>query len=338
MNQLILYTTEDGLSEVQLRADKGTVWLSQRQMAELFDVSTDNVGLHLKNLYDDGELIRDATTEESSVVQSEGGREVRRPLTLYNLDAILAVGYRVRSPRGVQFRRWASTVLKEYLLKGFVLDDQRLKNPDGRPDYFDEMLERIRDIRASEKRFYQKVRDLLALASDYQKEDQATQQFFATVQNLLLFAVTRQTAAELIVARANPDDARFGLLTWKGAQVRRADIVVAKNYLNEDEIDTLNRLVVIFLETAELRAKRQTVTTMDYWRQNVGALIKDNGFPLLEGAGSVSHAAMEDQVEGLFQEFDQRRKGLEAQKADQQDDTDLKALENQLKNRRGGES
>ena len=335
MNQLILYTTEDGKSQIQLRAQGDTVWLSQLEMAELFQTSKQNVAKHLKAIFVDQELSAKAVVNQWMTTAADG-KSYR--VAHYNLDAILAVGYRVRSPRGVQFRRWASTVLREYLLKGFVLDDQRLKNPDGRPDYFDEMLERIRDIRASEKRFYQKVRDLLALASDYQKEDQATQQFFATVQNLLLFAVTRQTAAELIVARANPDDARFGLLTWKGAQVRRADIVVAKNYLNEDEIDTLNRLVVIFLETAELRAKRQTVTTMDYWRQNVGALIKDNGFPLLEGAGSVSHAAMEDQVEGLFQEFDQRRKGLEAQKADQQDDTDLKALENQLKNRRGGES
>lgn len=186
MTDLILYTTEDGKSRIQLRTKDQTVWLTQREMGELFDVSTDNVGLHLKNLYEDGELDRQATTEESSVVQSEGVREVQRPVTLYNLDAILAVGYRVRSPRGVQFRRWASTVLKEYLLKGFVMDDERMKNPDGRPDYFDEMLERIRGIRASEKRFYHKVRDLLALSSDYDKTDAATQVFFARVQNLLL--------------------------------------------------------------------------------------------------------------------------------------------------------
>lgn len=187
---LILYTTEDGRSQIQIRAESETAWLTQRQMAELFDVSQDNIGLHLKNLYEDHELVREATTEESSVVQKEGNREVTRPLTLYNLDAILAVGYRVRSPRGVQFRRWASTVLKDYLLKDFAMDDERLKNPDGRPDHFDEMLERSRDIRASEKRFYQKVHDLFALSSDYDKSDRTTQQFFATVQNLLLFAVT----------------------------------------------------------------------------------------------------------------------------------------------------
>ena len=220
---LILYTTDDGRSQIQLRAEQGTVWLSQREMAHLFDVSQDNIGLHLKNIYEDGELTREATAEDSSVVQAEGGREVPRPLTLYNLDAILAVGYRVRSPRGVQFRRWANTVLKEYLLKGFVMDDERLKNPDGRPDYFDEMLARIRDIRASEKRFYQKVRDLFALSVDYDKTDRATGEFFAIVQNLLLFAVTSKTAAEVIATRANPDEPHFGLRTWKGAKVRKQD-------------------------------------------------------------------------------------------------------------------
>ncbi|MFW6253912.1 MAG: virulence RhuM family protein, partial [Chitinivibrionales bacterium] len=273
MNDIILYTTEDGRSQIKLRADQNTVWLSQREMAELFDVSVDNIGLHLKNIYLDGELIREATAEESSVVQIEGSREVQRTLTLYNLDVILAVGYRVRSPRGVQFRRWASTVLKEYLLKGFAMDDERLKNPDGRPDYFDEMLARIRDIRASEKRFYQKVRDLFALSSDYDKTDEATRQFFATVQNILIYAVTRQTAAELITERANPDDPHFGLLHWQGAKVRKQDILIAKNYLTEDEIDTLNRLVVIFLETAELRAKNRQETRMSFWKQNVDEII-----------------------------------------------------------------
>ena len=334
MSQLILYTSEDGQAQVQLRADRGTVWLSQRQMAELFDVSPDNIGLHLKNIFEDGELQRKATTEESSVVQIEGAREVRRTLTHYNLDAILAIGYRVRSPRGVQFRRWASTVLAEYLRKGFVMDDERLKNPDGRPDYFDEMLARIRDIRASEKRFYQKVRELFALAADYDKTDQATQQFFATVQNLLLYAVTQKTAAEIILARANPADAHFGLLTWKGEQVRKQDILIAKNYLSEDEIDTLNRLVVIFLETAELRAKRQTITSMAFWRENAGEIITANGFPLLAGAGLVSHARMEQQIAPLFMDYDQRRKAEEARAADEQDDAELKALENKIKHRK----
>ena len=333
MTALILYTTEDGKSQIKLRTKDETVWLSQREMAELFDVSTDNVGLHLKNIYEEGELTREATTEESSVVQTEGARQVQRPVTLYNLDAILAVGYRVRSPRGVQFRRWASTVLKEFLTKGFVMDDERLKNPDGRPDYFDEMLDRIRDIRASEKRFYQKVRDLFALSSDYDKTDQTTLQFFATVQNMLLYAVTQQTAAELITSRANANDPNFGLLHWRGAQVRKQDIVVAKNYLTEDEIDTLNRLVVIFLETAELRTKNRKEIRMAFWQQNVEQIIGSNGFTVLTHAGKVSHARMEQQIEPMFKDFDQRRKQQEAARTDSQDEAELKALENSLKNR-----
>jgi hypothetical protein len=330
MTDLILYTTDDGRSQIKLRAKDQTVWLTQREMAQLFDVSTDNVGLHLKNIFADGELEIKSVTEESSVTASDGKNYLTK---LYNLDAILAVGYRVRSPRGVQFRRWASTVLKDYLIKGFVLDDERLKNPDGRPDYFDEMLARIRDIRASEKRFYQKVRDLFALSSDYDKTDKATQQFFATVQNLLLFAVTGKTAAELIMARANPADPHFGLFTWKGDKVRKTDIVVAKNYLSEDEIDTLNRLVVIFLETAELRAKSKQETRMAFWKQNVDQIITSNGFPLLINAGSISHQQMEAHTAELYQHFDQKRRMQEALQADQQDEDDLQALEFKLKRR-----
>lgn len=330
MNDLILYTTDDGRSQITLRARDETVWLTQKEMAQLFDVSTDNVGLHLKNLFADGELEEKSVTEESSVTAADGKNYQTK---LYNLDAILAVGYRVRSPRGVQFRRWASTVLKEYLVKGFAMDDERLKNPDGRPDYFDEMLERIRDIRASEKRFYQKVRDLFALSSDYDKTDEATQAFFATVQNLLLYAATRKTAAELITARANPADPHFGLLAWKGNKVRKADILTAKNYLTEDEIDTLNRLVVIFLETAELRAKQKQDTRMAFWKQNVDQIITSNGFPLLQHAGSISHDQMEERTERLYLEFDQHRKQREAVEADQQDDAELKALETRIKRR-----
>ncbi|WP_310627143.1 virulence RhuM family protein [Limnohabitans sp.] len=333
MNTLIIYSSEDGQSQIKLRTKDQTIWLSQREMGELFNVSSDNVGLHLKNIYEDGELTREATTEESSVVQTEGTRQVQRPVTLYNLDAILAVGYRVRSPRGVQFRRWASTVLKEFLTKGFVMDDERLKNPDGRPDYFDEMLARIRDIRASEKRFYQKVRDLFALSSDYDKTDQTTQQFFATVQNMLLYAVTQKTAAELISARANANDPNFGLMHWKGGQVCKQGILVAKNYLTEDEIDTLNRLVVIFLETAELRTKNRQEIRMAFWQQNVEQIISSNGFTVLTHAGKVSHARMEQQIAPLFMDFDQRRKAEEAQAADMQDDAELKALEISLKRR-----
>ena len=244
------------------------MWLSQLEMAELFLTTKQNIAKHLKAVFTEKEL-----SEESVVnywlTTAADGKKYR--VAHYNLDAILAVGNRVRSPRSVQFRRWGTTVLAEYLRKGFAMDDERLKNPDGRPDYFDEMLARIRDIRASEKRFYQKVRDLFALAADYDKTDQATQQFFAAVQNMLLYAVTQRTAAEIILDRANPGDAHFGLLSWTGDRVRKHDILVAKNYLTEEEIDTLNRLVVIFLETAELRAKRQVVTTMAFWRGNVAA-------------------------------------------------------------------
>lgn len=333
MSGLILYTSEDGHSRIQLRADGHTVWLTQADMAELFDVTADNIGLHLKNIFADRELEPERTTEDSLVVQQEGGREVRRPVTLYNLDAILAVGYRVRSPRGVQFRRWANAVLTEYLRKGFAMDDERLKNPDGRPDHFDEMLARIRDIRASEKRFYQKVRDLFALSVDYDKTDRATQAFFATVQNQLLHAVTRKTAAELILARANADDPHFGLRAWSGGRVRKHDIVIAKNYLTEDEIDTLNRLVVIFLETAELRAKNKQDIPMRFWMENVGQIIASNDFPLLANAGSVSHEQMEAHASERWLAFDTQRKQQDARAADAADEAELTALESKIKKR-----
>lgn len=330
MGELILYTTEDGQSRIQLRADNDTVWLTQLEMAELFSATKQNISLHLNNLFEDKELDEGAVVKESLTTASDGKAYRTK---LYNLDAILAVGYRVRSPRGAQFRRWATAVLSEYLRKGFVMDDERLKNPDGRPDYFDEMLARIRDIRASEKRFYQKVRDLFALSSDYDKTDQTTQQFFATVQNLLLYAVTQQTAAELIMARANPDDAHFGLLSWKGAKVRKQDILIAKNYLTEDEIDTLNRLVVIFLETAELRAKSRQETPMAFWQSRVGDIISSNGFPLLADAGSISQKQVEQLTSERYAEFDQRRRTQEAIAADQADEAELKALEDKLKHR-----
>ena len=327
---IVLYTTEDGRSQIKLRAQEQTVWLTQLEMAELFDATKQNISLHLKNVFEDGELDEDSVVKESLTTAADGKAYSTK---LYNLDAILAVGYRVRSPRGVQFRRWASTILKEYLLKGFVMDDERLKNPDGRPDYFDEMLERIRDIWASEKRFYQKVRDLFALSSDYDKTDKATQVFFATVQNILLYAVTRKTAAELISSRANAADPHFGLLAWKGGMVRKTDIVVAKNYLTEDEIDTLNRLVVIFLETAELRAKQKQETRMRFWKGGVDQIITSNGFPLLQQAGSISHEQMEERTAELYLEFDAQRKRREAAEADQQDEADLKALEARIKRR-----
>ena len=330
MSGLILYTSEDGASRIQLRAEGHTVWLSQQGMAELFQTSKQNIAKHLKAIFADGELRAESVVNQWLTTAADG-KNYR--VAHYNLDAILAVGYRVRSPRGVQFRRWASTALKEYLLKGFVMDDERLKNPDGRPDYFDEMLARIRDIRASEKRFYQKVRDLFALSVDYDKTDRATQVFFATVQNLLLYAVTGQTAAELILARANPDDPHFGLRAWSGGRVRKQDILIAKNYLTIDEIDTLNRLVVIFLETAELRAKNRQEIPMRFWMENVGQIIASNGFPLLKSAGSVSHEQMEAATSERYLAFDEQRKQQEARAADAADAAELAAIENKIKRR-----
>jgi hypothetical protein len=328
---LILYTTEDGTSQIQLRAQDDSAWLSQLEIAELFNATKQNISLHLKNIFDEDELNVISVVKESLTTASDGKDYKTK---LYNLDAILAVGYRVRSARGVQFRRWAITILKEYLQKGFAMDDERLKNPDGRPDHFDDMLERIRDIRASEKRFYQKVRDLFSLSSDYDKTDSSTRQFFATVQNILLFAVTQKTAAELITDRAKPTDPHFGLLTWESNQVRKHDILVAKNYLSEDEIDTLNRLVVIFLETAELRAKMRKETQMRFWKENVDQIILSSDFPLLTHTGSISHQKMEQQASELYLEYNQRRKQQEALEADQADELDLKALEDKLKKHR----
>ncbi|HEV2692120.1 MAG TPA: virulence RhuM family protein [Verrucomicrobiae bacterium] len=330
MSSLILYTTEDGKSQIQLRAEEQTVWLTQLDMAELFATTKQNVSLHLQNIFEDGELQEGSVVKESLTTAADGKSYETK---LYNLDAILAVGYRVRSPRGVQFRRWASTVLKEYLLKGFAMDDERLKNPDGRPDHFDEMLARIRDIRASEKRFYQKVRDLFALSVDYDKTDRATQQFFATVQNILLYAVTRKTAAELITTRANPDDPHFGLLAWKGEKIHKTDILIAKNYLTENEVDTLNRLVVIFLETAELRAKNRTQTNMSFWKENVNQIVSSNDFPLLSGAGSISHERMERDTTARYIDFERRQKKQEAIAADEADEAELKAVETKVKRR-----
>lgn len=231
-------------------------------------------------------MLEGATVKESLTVQTEGQRQVKRKLIQYNLDLILAIGYRVRSSRGVQFRQWASTHLKEFLLKGFVMDDERLKNP-GEWDYFDELLERIRDIRASEKRFYQKVRDLFALSADYQANDQASHLFFAEVQNKLIYAVSGHTAAELVVDRANSSQPNMALTSWKGARVRKQDVIIAKNYLSTDEIDTLNRLVVIFLEQAELRVKQRQDLTLNFWRNNLDKMLDFNDQPILDGAGQV---------------------------------------------------
>jgi hypothetical protein len=332
MSELILYTTDDGRTQLHLRVEGDSIWLSQMEIAELFQTTKQNVSLHAKNIFEDNELAPEATVKESLTVQSEGNRQVKRRISYYNLDLILAIGYRVRSPRGVQFRQWASTHLKEFLLKGFVMDDERLKNPSGW-DYFDELLERIRDIRASEKRFYQKVRDLFALSSDYQARERETAQFFAEVQNKLLYATTGHTAAELILKRSNPSQPNMALTNWSGSRVRKHDVIVAKNYLTADEIDTLNRLVVIFLEQAELRVKQQKDLTLDFWRNNVDKMLAFNDQPILEGAGSVSRESMEKIARERYEVFDQQRRIAEAKAADAADLKEIEQLEQDLKHK-----
>jgi len=331
--ELILYRSEDGRAEIQLRVEGDTAWLTQAEMADLFDTSVPNINTHIRNILKEEELDEGATIKDDLIVRDEGGRQVRRTVKFYSLPMILAVGYRVQSPRGTQFRQWATAHLEEYLLKGFVMDDQRLKEPGGW-DYFDELLARIRDIRASEKRFYQKVKDLFALSSDYRPDDRDAQTFFAEVQNKLLYAVTGHTAAEIVVQRADADSPNMALTSWKGARVRKQDVTIAKNYLSADEVDTLNRLVVIFLEQAELRARERKDLTLDYWRHNVDRLLEFNERPILDGAGSISRDRMEQIAHERYEQFDAQRRRDEALEADAEDLRELEALEERIKKER----
>ena len=320
---LIIYNTPDGRSKVALMARDGMVWLNQQSIAELFGTSKQNVSWHISNILKDGELAYDSVVKDYLTTAADG-----KPyhVLFYSLPMIIAIGYKVKGVRGVQFRRWATEHLSEYLVKGFTMDDERLKNPDGRPDYFDELLLRIRDIRASEKRFYQKIRDLFALSSDYDKSDKATQMFFAEAQNKLLYAVTHNTAAELVYHRADSQKPNMGLTTWKGNVVRKGDIIIAKNYLSEDEIDTLNRLVTIFLENAELRVKERKDLTIGYWKQNVDSLLAFQGKDILSGKGMVSNDEAEAKAREEYESFDARRKRLDAIRADQNDIKELEEL------------
>ncbi|MBE9468145.1 MAG: virulence RhuM family protein [Bacteroidetes bacterium] len=325
---IIIYNTTDGKASVALYAKDANIWMNQNQLAELFATSKQNISLHIINILKDNELSEDAVVKDYLTTASDG-KEYN--VTFYSLDMILAIGFRVRSKRGTQFRVWANTNLKEYMIKGFVMDDDRLKNPNGRPDYFDELLERIRDIRASEKRFYQKIKDLLALSSDYDPSDKSTQMFFAEVQNKLHYAVTGMTAGEIIVSRANADKSNMNLTSWKGSIVRKQDVLIAKKYLSEDEIDTLNRLVTIFLESAELRAKNRIDITLKFWRENVDKILDFHDKKILTHAGSISKAEMENKVKEIYADFDKRRKKYEALKADEEDIKELKQIENEIK-------
>lgn len=333
--ELVLYATEDGRAQVFLRAEGGTVWLSQAELAALFQTTKQNVSLHIRNVLSEGELDPAATVKDHLTVQTEGNREVKRKVQFYSLDMILAVGYRVKSPRGTQFRQWATAHLREYLVKGFVLDDERMKDPQGW-DYFDELLQRIREIRASEKRFYQKVRDLFALSVDYKDDTELAGQFFAEVQNKMLFAVTQRTAAELVVQRADPAQLNMALTVWKGARVRKTDVVVAKNYLSADEIDHLNRIVTAFLEFADLRTRQRKTLRMADWRQYVDNFIQFNESPLLQGAGRVSHVDMVAIAHERYERFDAQRRVVDASAADAEDMAELEKVEQQHK-RKGSE-
>ncbi len=319
MDDLIIYNTDDGQANVSLLAKDGTVWCTQAQMAELFGRQQPTISKHIANILNEGELDEKSNIHFMNIAISD------KPIALYSLDIILAVGFRVHSPMGTQFRRWANSTLKEYLQKGYLLDSERLKNPDGRPDYFDELLEKIRDIRASEKRFYQKLRDLFALSSDYDKTDRATIHFFAETQNKLIYGVTGQAAAELILNRADSSKPNMGLTSWQGGIVRRKDIYIAKNYLTAEELDALSRLVSIFLESAEFRVRRHKDLTLPFWRESVDKLLVDHDVPLLTSPGIVSHQRMVDQVDAIYATFDARRKKDDALAADRQDLEELEA-------------
>ncbi|MFW9082699.1 virulence RhuM family protein [Pseudomonas sp. P2757] len=326
INDLILYSTEDGLAQFTLREMNGQVWLTQLELAELYQSSKQNISKHIQAVLADGELAEPAVVNSKLTTAADGKEYLTQ---LYALPMIIAIGYRVRSSRGSQFRQWATRTLSEYMLKGFVMDDARLKEP--RWDYFDELLERIRDIRSSEKRFYQKVRDLFCLAEDYRANEQDTARLFAEVQNKLFFAVTGHTAAELIVRRADASVPNMNLLSFKGDRVRKADVVVAKNYLNGEELDQLNRLVSMFLDFAELRAKQRQHLKLENWRQYIDSFMAFNEQPLLRSAGSVSHEHMKQVVHERYEDFDQKRRKIEAIAVDTQELQELEDLEKRVR-------
>lgn len=331
--EVVLYETEDGAARFFLRAKNGSVWLTQIELAHLFQTTVPNVNIHVKNVLDEGELSELRTIKEDLIVQTEGARRVRRSVKHYNLDMILAIGYRVKSPRGTQFRQWATTHLREYLVKGFVMDDERLKSLESW-DYFDELLERIRDIRSSEKRFYQKVRDLFALSIDYRDDPDTTGLFFAEVQNKMFFAVTGHTAAELIVQRADAAQPNMSQTSWKGGRVRKGDVTVAKNYLNAEELSDLNRIVSLFLDFAELRTRQRKDLRIADWQAYVNSFMTFSEQPLLEGNGRMSHESMSAIVHERYEQFDAARRARETTEADSADLRELEQVEEQLSRRK----
>ena len=309
-SDLILYQTEDGKTRIQCLFEDDSLWLSQAQMAELFQTTPQNITQHIKAIYEEAELAEDSTCKQFLQVRSEGKRQVKRQISHYSLPIILAVGFRVRSQRGTQFRQWSNERLSEYLVKGFAIDDQRLKEPvtSGLPDYFDELLERIRDIRASEQRLYLRVKDILALAADYQPSDAQTQTMFKTVQNKLHYAVTGLTAPEIIAQRVNPELPNMGLTTWKGTRVLKDDVKIAKNYLKENEIKELNRIVGMFLDYAEDQAQRRKQVFLKDWPERLDAFLSFNDREVLPGLGKISRAAAEQRAFAAYEQFNERRR------------------------------
>lgn len=305
-SEILLYQTEDGRTRIQCRFENETIWLTQALIAELFQTTPQNVTLHLKSIYEEGELVEEATCKEYLQVRSEGGRQVSRSLRHYSLPAILAVGYRVRSHRGTQFRQWATARLSEYLVKGFTMDDERLKNPPGKEqkDYFDELLERIRDIRSSERRFYQKVLDIYATSIDYTPDAEQSQRFFKTVQNKMHWASHGHTAAEVIHERADAAKPLMGLKTTRpGGIIRKDDVSIAKNYLNEDELQALNRIVNAYLEFAELQAMNRKPMTMTDWINKLDEFLKLSGRELLTHAGTITAEDAREKAEAEYQRY-----------------------------------
>lgn len=310
--QFLLYTAPDGAVKVEVYFKDETVWLTQKALAELFGVKVPAVNKHLKNIFESGELIREATVSKMEIVRPEGVRDVVREVEFYNLDAIIAVGYRVNSYQATRFRIWATRTLREFIIKGFVLDDERLKQ--GKrvfgKDYFDELLERIREIRASERRFYQKITDIYALSADYDPQAPVTKEFFATIQNKLHWAITGQTAAELIYSSADAAKVNMGLATWKQAprgKILKSDVAVAKNYLNEAHIKELNRIVSAYLDLAENRAARGIVTRMAEWAEFLNSFLELSNYPILQDKGKISALEAKLKAEAQYETFRQRQ-------------------------------
>ena len=323
--EIVLYQTGDGLTRVECRFVDESLWLPQRLMAELFQTSVPNINQHLKAIFEEGELAPERTIKKYLIVQTEGARQVSREVDHYNLDAILAVGYRVRSQRGTRFRQWATARLGEFLLKGFAMDDERLKNPPGPgvPDYFDEMLERIRDIRAAERRMYLQVRNILALAADYEPAEEETHRFFQVVQNKLHYAATGKTAPELIAERADATRSNMGLTVWKGEIVRKGDVTVAKNYLHEEEITELNRIVTMFLDFAEDQARRRKQVFIRDWREKLDSFLAFSERDILDHAGRISREEADRAAHEQYERFQARRLKQREQQAAEQAVRDL---------------